>query len=292
MERHRPNRAETGAQWPPWYHEAMAFLPRLHLFEFNDQPWIPDILRRQLTGFIQTLLVKTIQHNAFMEKKFTNLIATGLSATDSNQIVDLCAGGGGPWLALQPTVEAAMQQPVYVRLTDKFPNINAFIQSTNALPERIGFSVQPVDATDVSGALKGVRTLFDALHHFRPDSAAAILKDAVTHQEPIIVFEAPARHPLHLLQMLFGLPFTVLLLTPFIRPFEWSWLVLTYLIPLSVLMIVWDGFVSCLRAYTPAELLDLARRADPDDKFDWESGSFLPGYIGAIYLIGTPKSAE
>ena len=64
-----------------------------------------------------------------------------------------------------------------------------------------------------------------------------------------------------------------LLLTPFFRPFRLSRLVFTYLLPLIPLTTIWDGVVSILRLYSPAELLALARRADPTGRLRWQAGT-------------------
>ena len=56
-------------------------------------------------------------------------------------------------------------------------------------------------------------------------------------------------------------PFAVWLMTPFMRPFRWSRLLLTYPLPLVPLTCLWDGIVSQLRAYTADELVELVRRA-------------------------------
>jgi hypothetical protein len=146
-----------------------------------------------------------------------------------------------------------------------------------------------VSATAVPARLTGFRTLFTALHHFPPAEAHAILADAARARQSIAVFEVTSRSALALLGILF-LPLLVLLFTPFIRPFRWSRLVWTYLVPLVPLAVWFDGTVSCLRTYTPAELRDLV--ADLQQGYEWEIGAVrsapLPSRI--IYLLGQPRS--
>ena len=135
----------------------------------------------------------------------------------------------------------------------------------------------------------GFRTLFTALHHFRPTAARAILADAVRRGCGIGIFEVTERRILTLLGMLV-LPVFVLLATPFIRPFRWSRLLLTYLLPLVPLAVWFDGTVSCLRSYTPAELEALA--AGVGEGYDWEAGTLAaPPFVTRVtYLIGTPTT--
>src|SRR5262245_54392038 len=114
---------------------------------------------------------------------------------------------------------------------------------------------QPVDATRVPDELPGFRTMFSAFHHFRPEQASAVLADAVRMRQGIGVFEGTQRRPLALLLMLL-VPLAVLITTPFIRPFRWSRLLWTYLIPIVPIVALFDALVSCLRTYSIEELRD------------------------------------
>lgn len=83
-------------------------------------------------------------------------------------------------------------------------------------------------------------------------------------------------------------PLLVLLLTPFIRPFTWTRIIFTYAIPALPLFILFDGLVSCLRSYSPEELLQLASRADAPG-FAWESGTLATRTpLPVTYLVGYP----
>ena len=67
------------------------------------------------------------------------------------------------------------------------------------------------------------------------------------------------------------------LLTPRMRPFRWSRLLFTYLVPLIPLVVLWDGIVSCFRTRTPEELLELTKSFP---QYNWTAGyakgSWLP----------------
>jgi hypothetical protein len=84
-------------------------------------------------------------------------------------------------------------------------------------------------------------------------------------------------------------PLMVLLVTPFIRPFRWSRLVWTYLIPVVPLVSLFDGLVSCLRTYSVQELRDLTEGLGANN-YQWDIGE-LKSTVGPIpitYLIGVP----
>src|SRR5437764_4644608 len=113
----------------------------------------------------------------------------------------------------------------------------------------ITYRSEPVDATQVPNDLPGFRTMFNALHHLRPEQARAMLADAVAKGEGVGVFESGSRSLLMLLGAL-GTPLRVLVLAPFIRPFRWSRLFWTYLVPALPLVLLFDVIVSCLRIYS------------------------------------------
>jgi hypothetical protein len=257
-------------------------IPRIHLFELEDLSWFPALIRDLATDYLQFMETRMALHRPVVP-----LLAGALRMSGSNTVVDLCAGGGGPVVALQQELTEA-GVPVRFILTDKYPNIPAFQRLAREHAGIEGFP-SPVDATDVPRQLAGFRTVFNAFHHFKPSDARAVLQSAVSTRQPIGVFEIPERTiPIVLATMLFT-PILVLLVTPFIRPFRWERLLFTYLIPLVPLTCFWDGFVSQLRAYTPRELEDLALSLG-DVGYEWKASRIrLQGSPAHLtYLIGLP----
>jgi hypothetical protein len=146
-----------------------------------------------------------------------------------------------------------------------------------------------VDAMHTPAHLRGMRTLFNALHHFHPEQARAVLADAQARGVPIAVFEIVERSPRGLFATLF-IPLLVLLFTPFIRPLTPLRLLATYVVPVVPLAIWWDGLVSHLRAHRPEELRrmtdSLAREG-----YTWEVGQArLPGKPPMTYVLGMPTA--
>ena len=76
--------------------------------------------------------------------------------------------------------------------------------------------------------------------------------------------------------------------TPLIRPFRWSRLLWTYVIPIIPLVLLFDGVVSCLRTYRPQELREIIEKLTASD-YQWEVGehSRVRGQMPITYLIGS-----
>lgn len=257
---------------------------RLHLVELEDLPWFPAVLRDGGTTYLE-FAVRLSGH----AKALVPTLAAALRRTQNTEIVDLCSGGGGPVRVIADEL-ARTGTPVSVRLTDFFPNLRAFARAAAGSDGRISFEPVPVDAAHVPAHLTGFRTLFNAFHHFRPADARSILADAAAAGRPIGVFEVVSRGPLSLFGMLTA-PLGALLTVPFWRPFRWSWLFWSWVVPVLPLFILWDGLVSWLRIYGVEELRELVADIDAPD-YTWDIGRIQLGKAPAhaIYLIGRPTS--
>jgi hypothetical protein len=84
-------------------------------------------------------------------------------------------------------------------------------------------------------------------------------------------------------------PLLVLLTTPFIRPFRWSRLLWTYLVPVVPMVSLFDGLVSSLRTYSVWELRELTEELDAKD-YQCEVGEVkgTAGPIPVTYLLRVP----
>jgi hypothetical protein len=193
---------------------------------------------------------------------------------------------------MQREFESNENFPVSVCLTDKYPNRSAFERVRELSGGKIDYVAEPVDVTNIPPERRGFRTMFTSFHHFRPQEARAILQNAVDNEQGIAVFEIPHRRALTILETLF-VPPVALLTVPFVRPFRWSRLLWTYLIPFVPLVMLFDGIVSCLRAYSHAELRELTEGICAPN-YEWEVGEALTGplRLPVTYLIGCPASGR
>ena len=251
------------------------------LFEIHDHRWFPAFLRDLVTDALQALWDFSNSYRPILP-----LLRDALTLVGTREIVDLCSGAGGPWSRLAEDFATEAKFPVSVCLTDKYPNQEAF-ERAHAQPDmKIEFEARPVEATEVPAYLGGFRTMFSSFHHFRAVEARQVLADAVERRKGIAIFEMATRDPKIVLAICF-LPLLILFLTPQMRPFRWSRLLWTYLLPVVPFVLWFDGWMSCLRAYSQDELRELVRGL-PGQSYRWQLGTQDDGFLPVTYLIGYP----
>ena len=259
---------------------------RFHLFEFEDQPWFPNSIREGGTDYLRYFLNAVDFYGPVIP-----VIRRMLDELGETKVLDLCSGGGGSMQRIAQGLNTVPARGVSITLSDKFPNVPAFTYISERSKGAIDFKGSPIDAAQVPKDIQGFRTMFSAVHHFTPGTIQVILKDAVDNHRGIGLFDGGDKNVFTILGMMLFHPIAFLVCTPFFRPYRFSRLFFTYMLPLIPLTTVWDGCVSILRLYKPEELLELTKGIG-GSTYTWEAGR-LRNKLGmrVTYLIGHPMPA-
>ena len=260
-------------------------MKRWHLFELGDQDWFPGPLRSLIMDLLQYQLTLWGVYKLVVPE-----LKKLMQTVNSVHIIDLCSGGGGALLQIQETL-AQEGYPVSITLTDKYPNIEAFQKIRQLSNNQIDFRCEPVDAISVPDDLEGIRTLFTSFHHFKPATARKLLQNVVDNKAVIGVFEFTERKLSNVIKMILVSPILVLCETPFVRPFKWSRLFWTYIIPLVPFIYLWDAMVSHLRTYSTEDLQDMVSEINSVN-YHWEISKLNLGKLGisVTCLTGHPNN--
>ncbi len=261
---------------------------RYHLIELHEQSWYPATWRR----IFQSGLGRALDLTGTLDG-FAGPFQRFLARSRAESILDLCSGSGEAarfvWKAFASSIGAG-RRPRLV-LSDLYPNHRAFEQLKAEYPDGIEYFQEPVNAMSPPPAAPRVRTLFNSLHHFRPEEARAILRDATENADGIAVFESTSRTWRHMAQTLFVLPFVAAFLVAFLlRPFRFENVLWGLLLPVIPFTAAFDGLVSSLRSYSTQELEAMTRSLEGSD-FEWEIGT-VPierSRSEATYLLGWRK---
>lgn len=239
-------------------------LPRLQLFEFNDSPWAPAVLRDTLVE----ALSRAIRWGGLMDGLVAPL-ARCLEAAGTSKVLDLAAGAGGPAVILSEAM-AQRGHDVHFLMSDLFPKL---AQWEALRSERIDFVREPVDATDISPALgEGrVRVIINALHHFPPELARRALRGACTNAPGVFIAENLIRNPLSFAAMA-PVGLAALAATPVLaKDRHLSRALISWLSPIALAASAWDGTVSSMRIYEPSELQEMVAGLEG---WTWTSGQY------------------
>ena len=265
-------------------------LPRLHLFEICDQPWVPEFLIERLQTILTLLwllrvpILQSHSPAALASKTLHLLLSTRLH---DHVYVDFCAGGGGPtpWIAEQLRARGDAVDFVLTDISPHIPawrlaasrdaNIHYIRRSVNAaapsksLLHDSSLVISPLAAPDTAERLQKRSTFglfFLAFHHFPDELARDILRaalDTSTASGGFAIFELQGRTFQEILMVLAIGPL-VLLIAPFYFWNDPVMLFFIYIFPVIPLILMFDGTVSCLRTRTEAEIMELIRQSGAD----------------------------
>jgi hypothetical protein len=261
---------------------------RLHLIEFEDCAWLPAPVRDAAVAILDA----GAERLAFYDGALPALTGV-LDRTRATHLVDLCSGAGGPALRLRTLLRRAGRD-VDLTLSDRHPSQVGLDRVAATHDGGVRYIDAPLDAMTGGPEADGVRTMFGALHHFRPRDAARLIAGVVSRRQPLCFVDVAASPAVRRLPLVAALPaillnavmliLVALTLMPLVRPVRGSHLVLTYLVPVVPLLFAWDGTVSALRAYTPDDVLAIARAVPGADGYEWSAGRAGR----ALFLTGVP----
>jgi hypothetical protein len=204
------------------------------------------------------------------------VLADLLRETTEKTLLVIGAGSGGGIM----DVLDDLPSDTHVILTDILPDLE--FETRNL---RVQYRLDPVDAFDLPKDLPGIWVMYTCFHHFPPAAAKRILEAAVATRRPIAIFECAPRSISGVLTTLL-LPLLVWLLTPFVRPFRWSRLLLTYIVPIYPIIFFWEGLVSNLRTYDIKEMKELT--ASLYD-YEWDIRYLKRQTLDLPMIVGRPK---
>jgi hypothetical protein len=150
---------------------------------------------------------------------------------------------------------------------------------------RVAWHPAQVDALGGELPGDGLLTLFNAFHHFTPEQQRQFVRSHASRG--VMIFEVLQPTAFAFLNILFTTTVGQLLLAPFVRPFRWERLLFTYLLPINLITIPWDGLVSVLRSSHASTLVDRLRSAVPEGH-TLEGGTVGPWWAPVTWVRCLP----
>ncbi len=199
--------------------------------ELEDISWFPPVLRDFQTDFIG-FFVSTFHFYDVFISHLKNL------SLPMKPMIDLCSGCGEPAISIFQNSNCFSS----LSLTDKFPN------QSNFRKDRFHGETRKVDVLEFDFAKESYYTMFNALHHFKDQDKVVIAHKVKSSGSTAFFVEILEPSIFCLLKVIFVATIGTLLLTPFLLPFSFKRVFFTYLLPINLLAITFDGVVSVFKS--------------------------------------------
>ena len=225
-------------------------MKRKQITQIINVGWFPNILKTLVAEFLSWFVVKV---NA--TKPFVPVIEDVLDKTNHKKLIYIEFGIGAGIETVKP-----------------------FLKD--------GVIVDSIPISNFDTSEKGVYLFVNSFHQLNSRKAKNILQNIVDSGNPVVVVEGNNDSLWQIVGMTVFVPLTVLLTALFVKPFRFSRIIFTYLIPILPIIIVIDGCIALLKLYSPTDLLKLTASLERNN-YDWKAGKNDNGRGGKImYLTG------
>lgn len=208
--------------------------------ELEDYSWFPSLLRKFQTEFIGFVVTRFNVYDGFLNH-LTRLSLPGQPLTD------LCSGSGEPAIHIFNNTRCF----THLFLSDKYPASQVIKSGEDS------YAMARKDVLEMEFIPGSCYSMFNAFHHFSDEEKLKIVRKLHHSGSTAFVVEILEPDVICLLKVLFTTTIGCLLLTPIIRPFSLRRLFFTYLLPVNILTITYDGFVSVLKSRTTRHYREL-----------------------------------
>ncbi len=170
-----------------------------------------------------------------------------LNSFEARKIVDLASGNG-----LSARTLLDQKRDAEVKHTDKFP------------PES-KLEISKLDLLKDELPEADLYTLLNGLHHFDENQIRKLI-NRIPPKASFLFIEPIGPRLGSLLKVGFSTLILPFFLVPFLDPFRWDRILITYVLPIGPLICFYDGVVSVFKSYSLKALKDIALRNNVESK--------------------------
>ena len=204
----------------------------MFLKELEDYPWFPAYLRKMQLEYVGWISVQLKLYRPVLDemKKFPNKNWT-----------DLASGSGWPAFYLQKNAS----HQIHYTLSDLYPE-----SVSNEVKKQTEVELEPLNLIDLQPETGKQYSLFNAFHHFTSEQQKQLINKMKEAKASCIIAEVLEPTWICFLQVTLA-AFIIQPLTAWaIKPFSIARIITTYLIPIQLITVAWDGWLSVLKSKT------------------------------------------
>ena len=211
----------------------------MFLKELEDYPWFPSYLRKMQLEYVGWISVQLKLYRPLLKE---------IIKFHSNQWIDLASGSGWPAFYLQKNAS----HQIHYTLSDLYPD-----SVSNEVKKQIEVEREPLNLIDFQPETRKQYSLFNAYHHFSSAQQKQLIKKMKEANASCIIAEVLEPSLLSFIQVTLA-AFMVQPLTAWaIRPFSILRMITTYLIPIQLVTVAWDGWLSVFKSKTAKHYKEL-----------------------------------
>jgi hypothetical protein len=213
--------------------------------ELEDYNWFPQLFRHFQAAYIGSIIKWTKFY-----KPLVPVVQQLLSENKISNIQDLCSGSGMPAVFMQQQLSGNYK----TILSDKFP------EHSFATTENIIYLKNETDVLLIKPEHDICYTMYNAFHHFTDSEKQAVLKNLQAANAPFVIAEILEPDFFTLIKIGFTTTVIQLLTVPFVKPFSLLRLLFTYIIPVNILTVTYDGVISVLKSKSAQQYNNLVNK--------------------------------
>ena len=202
----------------------------MFLKELEDYPWFPSYLRKMQLEYVGWISVQLELYRPILKE---------IIKFPSNQWIDLASGSGWPAFYLQKNAS----HQIHYTLSDLYPD-----SVSNEVKKQVEIEPESLDLNKFQPQNGKQYSLFNAYHHFSSAQQKQLIKKIKEANASCIIAEVLEPSLLSFIQVTLA-AFIVQPLTAWaIRPFSILRMITTYLIPVQLVTVAWDGWLSVIKS--------------------------------------------
>lgn len=244
----------------------------MFLKELEDYPWFPSSLRKMQLEYVGWISVQL---------KLYRPILNEIIKFPSNQWIDLASGSGWPAFYLQKNTS----HQIDYTLSDLYPD-----SVSNEVKKMVEVDPESLDLIKFQPQNGKQYSLFNAFHHFSSAQQKQLIKKMKEARANCIIAEVLEPSLLSFIQVTLAAWIVQPLAAWAIRPFSVLRMITTYLIPVQLITVAWDGWLSVFKSKTAKQYKELVCEfADHQYSIEVKRIQQLQGNL--IVIIAQPISS-
>lgn len=244
----------------------------MFLKELEDYPWFPSSLRKMQLEYVGWISVQL---------KLYRPILAEIIKFPSNQWIDLASGSGWPAWYIQKNAA----DHIHYTLSDLYPD-----SVSNEVKKMVEVEPESLDINKFKPQNGKQYSLFNAFHHFSSAQQKQLINKMKEARANCIIAEVLEPTLLSFIQVTLAAWIVQPLTAWAIRPFSVLRMITTYLIPVQLITVAWDGWLSVFKSKTAKEYKELVCEfADQQYSIEVKRIHQLQGNL--IVIIAQPISS-